>query len=134
LVAAFFYFTDAGSQMAEWFGKSLATIKEFFMPAIKGIKDAISAGDLTLAFEILWAQIKLTFAEGIKPLKDAWIDYVFFFKKEWIDAGAAIQSTWDTVETGIASGIVWLGEKTGVYTAEQAADSTGFWQATTATP
>jgi hypothetical protein len=121
LVAAFLYFTDAGSQMATWFGKTLATIKEFFMPAIQGIKDAISAGDITLAFEILWAQIKLTFSEGIKPLKELWIGYVFFLKEQWANAGAAIQSTWDTMETGIASGIVWLGERTGVYTKEQAA-------------
>jgi tape measure domain-containing protein len=121
LVAAFLYFTDAGSQMATWFGKTLATIKDFFMPAIKGIKDAITAGDITLAFEILWAQIKLTFSEGIKPLKELWIGYVFFLKEQWANAGAAIQSTWDTMETGIASGIVWLGERTGVYTKEQAA-------------
>jgi hypothetical protein len=122
LTAAFLYFTDAGSQMATWFGESLAKIKEFFMPAIKGIKDAITAGDITLAFEILWTQIKLTFSEGIRPLKELWIGYVFFLKEQWANAGAAIQSTWDTMETGIASGIVWLGEKTGVYTKEQAAD------------
>jgi tape measure domain-containing protein len=121
LVAAFFYFTDAGSQMATWFGKTLATIKEFFMPAIQGIKDAITAGDITLAFEILWAQIKLTFFQGIKPLRDAWTDFVFFFKKVWIESSTVVQSTWDTVQTGIASGITWLAQKAGIYTAEQAA-------------
>jgi hypothetical protein len=120
LVAAFLYFTDAGSQMATWFGKTLATIKDFFMPAIQGIKDAITAGDITLAFEILWAQIKLTFSEGIRPLKEFWIGYVFFFKEQWANAGASIKTTWNTMQTGIASGIVWLAQKTGVYTQEQA--------------
>jgi tape measure domain-containing protein len=121
LIVAFFYFTDAGSQMAVWFGKTLATIKDFFMPAIQGIKDAITAGDITLAFEILWAQIKLTFFQGIKPLRDAWTDFVFFFKKVWIESSTVVQSTWDTVQTGIASGITWLAQKAGIYTAEQAA-------------
>jgi hypothetical protein len=121
LVAAFLYFTDAGGTVVEWFGQAMATLKAFFLPAIQGIKDAITAGDITLAFEILWAQIKLTFSEGIKPLKELWIGYVFFLKEQWANAGAAIQSTWDTMETGIASGIVWLGERTGVYTKEQAA-------------
>jgi hypothetical protein len=122
LVAAFFYFTDAGGKMVEWFGQAMATLKAFFMPAIQGIKDALAAGDITLAFEILWAQIKLTFLQGIKPLRDAWTDFVFFFKKMWIESSTTIQSTWDTVQTGIASGITWLAQKAGIYTVEQAAD------------
>jgi hypothetical protein len=121
LVYAFFHFTDAGGQMVEWFGQAMATLKEFFMPAIQGIKDALTAGDITLAFEILWAQIKLTFSEGIKPLRIAWNDFVFFFKKVWIESSTTVQSTWDTMQTGIASGITWLAQKAGVYTVEQAA-------------
>jgi tape measure domain-containing protein len=122
LIAALLYFTDAGGQMVEWFGQAAATIRQFFLPAIQGIKDALKAGDITLAFEILWAQIKLTFFQGIKPLRDAWTDFVFFFKKVWIETSTVVQSTWDTMQTGIASGITWLAQKAGIYTAEQAAD------------
>jgi hypothetical protein len=121
LVAAFLYFTDAGGTVVEWFGQAMATLKAFFMPAIQGIKDAITAGDITLAFEILWAQIKLTFFQGIKPLRDGWNDFVFTFKKVWIESSTVVQSTWDTMQTGIASGITWLAQKAGIYTVEQAA-------------
>jgi hypothetical protein len=121
LVAAFIYFTDTGGAMVDWFGQALATLKDFFMPAIQGIKDALAAGDITLAFEILWAQVKLTFFQGIDPLRKAWNDFVFFFKKVWIESSTTVQSTWDTVQTGIASGITWLAQKAGVYTVEQAA-------------
>jgi hypothetical protein len=120
LIAAFLYFTDAGSQMATWFGDALASIKELFMPAIKGIKDALAAGDITLAFEIVWAQIKLAFSEGIRPLKEMWIGFIFLFKEQWANASAKVQSIWDTMETGIAKGIVWLGQKAGVYTKDEA--------------
>jgi tape measure domain-containing protein len=121
LVAAFFYFTDAGGKMVEWFGQAMATLKEFFMPAIQGIKDAITAGDITLAFEILWAQIKLTFFQGIKPLRDAWIDYVFFFKYIWTETVAGVQSAWTMATSYMAKELTWLGQKVGLYTEEQAA-------------
>jgi hypothetical protein len=121
LVAAFIYFTDSGGAMVDWFGQALATLKDFFMPAIQGIKDALAAGDITLAFEILWAQIKLTFFQGIKPLRDAWIDYTFFFKYIWTQTVAGVQSAWTMATSYMAKELTWLGNKVGLFTDEQAA-------------
>lgn len=78
LVAAttgFVRFSTLGQQAMEGlkdgFGSLLATAQEAF----KGIADALRAGDISLAAQILWAGLKVEFLKGLNFLRSAWADW-----------------------------------------------------------
>lgn len=84
--AALLHWTGAGAIALEWFGRQWASLMELIKPAIDGIKNALGAGDLQLAVKIAWAQIRLSWAEGIAPLQEAWAGFVFEFKSVFAEA------------------------------------------------
>jgi TP901 family phage tail tape measure protein len=102
LGAAVLHWTGVGGKMVAWFGEQWKNLVDHIQPAIDGIKNAIAAGDIELAFKIMWAQIQLTFAEGIQPLSEMWIGFATFFKTTWIEAIAFIGRTWNDATSGLA--------------------------------
>lgn len=103
LGAAILKFTGAGSTALGWLGERFAALKDAAAVAFKGIGDALAAGDIALAGQILWQSLKIQFMSGINKLKDMWADWgtalmevyrgvVFGLGGIWIDALAGIQS------------------------------------------
>lgn len=68
--------TGAAGKVVQWFGRQWSALVEFVKPAIDGIVAAIEAGDMNLAFEIAWAQIKLTFSEGTGFIRNIWNEMI----------------------------------------------------------
>lgn len=119
LYAVTMYYAGGGGLLMDWFGKQFEALKEHVKPAIEGIKNALKAGDIQLAFDILWVQIKLSFAEGIRPLRKAWEDYAYFFKHVWEEATFATEKAWNTRTNNMAQNITSIMQKLGYYTEEQ---------------
>jgi polyhydroxyalkanoate synthesis regulator phasin len=119
LYAAHQDYAASGAVSMEWFGRQFEALKTHVKPAIEGIKNALKAGDLQLAFEILWVQIKLSFAEGIQPLRKAWEDYAYFFKHVWNEASYSVESAWNTRTNNMAQNITSVMQKLGYYTEEE---------------
>lgn len=99
--AAVVYFGEYGGSILEWFGGRWDALKEHFAPAIQGMKDAIKAGNLKLAFDILWAQVKLSFAQGIQPLREMWSALVLFFKTDLMKMGDNLVQLYDQSVAGL---------------------------------
>lgn len=79
--AAFLTFTDTGRWMAETlmndFGTAFGTVKD----TIRGVTDALKAGEFRLAGEIAMTGLKLAFFEATKSIHAVWIQ----FNKKLID-------------------------------------------------
>lgn len=80
LAAVFGWFSGVGQRafqaLRDYFGELLKTAKE----TVGGVVDALSSGDLPLAVDIAMAGIKLAFAQGIKPLKELWLEFSTFIR------------------------------------------------------
>lgn len=117
--AAILYFSGAGGQAVSWFTQQWAKLKDYMQPAIDGIKDALAAGDIQLAFKILWVQIQLSFLEGTKGCQEIWTGFVWSFKKSWIEGSSGVQSVWQKAVMSMAAGFAWFGKLAGMYSQDQ---------------
>jgi len=75
--------TGLVSEAVKLFGEMWDDLIDHVQPAIKGIKDALAAGDILLAVKILWTEIQILFAAGIRPLRILWADFVFAFNDQF---------------------------------------------------
>ncbi len=67
--------TTAGAQALAFLGNAFDTLKGDAQTAFGGIADALKAGDIALAGEILWATLQLEFARGIALVTGLWNDF-----------------------------------------------------------
>lgn len=75
LTAWFLTSTKAGGQALQWLGRQFEDLKEVATLAFRGISDALSAGDIKLAGQILWAALRVEFIKGTNFLKAIWADW-----------------------------------------------------------
>ena len=94
LVAGLLYQLDAGGKSLDWFKGKWQSLITYLGPAIQGIKDALAADDITLAFEIAWVQIKLVWAKGIQSLTDTWHGFNSLVGNATINGLSAVELTW----------------------------------------
>jgi len=117
--AAFLKWSEAGQAVYQSlslnFGKLLAWVQEVF----GAITDAMSAGDMQLAAEVMWAGIKVAWTKGIGWVLGMWGEVAFgvldtcnFLWTEMIDGfwGAVDQivDSWKWLEKSFAKGIGWV--------------------------
>ncbi|MEW4451288.1 phage tail tape measure protein [Bremerella sp. JC817] len=68
LAAAVIYFSGLGSWMAKQIGTAFTYLKETIGPVLAGLQAALKSGDWELAAKILWAGIKIVFADAMATL------------------------------------------------------------------
>lgn len=88
--AAFAYFSDAGRT-------AFAGLRDTATETLGGIADAMEAGDLQAAAEVLWAGIKLAWAQGIAAIKGMWAELTATIAK-------AMASLWEALDALVAEG------------------------------
>ena len=93
-VAAVVYSGAAGDAL-EWLRGQFGRLKDFTTKVIGGITDALAAGDIGLAAEILWLTLKLVWQKGVAALNQVWLEAKRFFigtvQKMWYGALALSQ-------------------------------------------
>ncbi len=105
LGAYFLFATDAGDKALTFLGQKFGELKSIASDAIGGIGDALKAGDLGLAAEILWKSLKLAFIVGTEELRKIWFslkatiltamtDAFYGVLKLWTNVSASLQSLW----------------------------------------
>jgi tape measure domain-containing protein len=82
-LAALAIATGHGINLIGTFGEAWKALSDYLRPTVQGIKDAIQARDLSLAFEIGWAQIKKSFYEFSRDLTQGWYDTNFTLRTAW---------------------------------------------------
>ncbi|QKK08479.1 MAG: phage tail tape measure protein [Planctomycetota bacterium] len=85
-----------------WLRDQFGRLREFVGKVIGGIADALAAGDITLAAEILWLSLKLVWQRGVAELNKVWLRARAFFvgtaQKMWFGALAAAQQVLHALE------------------------------------
>ncbi|MCJ7545027.1 MAG: hypothetical protein MUP47_10800, partial [Phycisphaerae bacterium] len=103
--AAFVIASGAGSKALSWLGERFRDLRDVALEAWSGIADALAAGDIPTAAQILWAALKLEWVKGRQSLegvwrgaKDAFLDVFDAIKfggwALWADFVAGMQSMW----------------------------------------
>jgi hypothetical protein len=98
LGAYILFATNAGGQALAWLGERFDELKSFALTAFQGIKDALAAGDISLAAKILWLSLQVAWRTGIATLKGWWLEFKGWFLKVTDDifygAVAMIADAW----------------------------------------
>jgi len=71
--------TGAGGAALKWLGERFTELKEWVGKVVGGIADALAAGDIALAAEILWLALKVVWQQGIAWLNKLWLGAKEFF-------------------------------------------------------
>lgn len=100
--------------VADWIGRNKELI-DGITNWIGGMRDALSAGDLKLAGEILWAGLKVAWKAGIVEIEELWNKWGTSFQQAAIEAFYGVLQTandvWAQMRIGIAGITSYLTEK-----------------------
>jgi hypothetical protein len=118
LVGAVFYLSNGFSVVGDFVGQvfgnmvtqavgAVADIKG----AIGGIGDAMAAGNLQLAGEILWAGLRVVWFRGVTALRNMWTDFTTTMAQAFTAVEVSIRDGFWAMLDGIASGILWVVEQ-----------------------
>ncbi len=80
------YASGLGGKALEWLGQRFTDLSEFASQAFAGISDALAAGDIALAAQILWLSLKIAWIKGVQVLESVWLSFRNFFIKIAYDA------------------------------------------------
>ncbi len=72
LIAGVAGYVVYASGALEWFGEAWHTLSTVAMKALGGIRDALMAGDLKAAMQVLWTGLNLIWTRGVTQLTAAW--------------------------------------------------------------
>lgn len=96
-------YTDAGGQALSWLMERFGELRAFVGRVVGGIGDALAAGDIALAAEVLWLGLKVAWERGVAELNAVWLQARAFFvgnaQKMWYGALAAAQVVLHALET-----------------------------------
>jgi hypothetical protein len=97
-VAAFLKFTDAGKTVIKTLMGGFSQLGSEIATTFRGIADALAAGEIKLAAEVLWSFLQLQWAKGIAFLKMKWAEFKDYFIRIGVEAFhgvvAAVASVW----------------------------------------
>lgn len=85
-------------------GDEFSGFKKRALSAWGGIRDAIAAGDLGLAFKIVTLALKAEFIRLVGVLKSKWNSFVGFFAKIWTNVVFGLSAVMTNAWAGIQSG------------------------------
>lgn len=103
---AFLTYTDAGQSALASLGASFAGLTATATEAFTGIANALKAGDIALAGEILWVALKIEFQKGINFLNALWADWGVAFAQVFADASFTISGLMIDLSSGLEA--IWV--------------------------
>lgn len=123
--------TGVAGDALDWLGEQFGRLRDRATKVVQGIADALAAGDVALAAEILWLSLKLVWQKGVAALNSVWLSARNFFittaQKMWFGALAAAQIVWHALE------VAWI-ETTSFMSKTWTRFTTGFkkiWESAT---
>lgn len=139
LGVALLKWTGAGGQALDWLGDRFRDLLGFVDRVAGGVRDALMAGDIRLAAEILWLTLKLIWQKGMDALNVVWTAGlgVWFgalaavqqamhgLEVAWIEVTAFLSKTW----TGFTSGFRRVWETATAFVAKRMLEIQGLFDA-----
>ncbi|MCC5786695.1 MAG: hypothetical protein JJU33_08350, partial [Phycisphaerales bacterium] len=96
-------YTSLGGQAVGWLMDRFGELRAFVGRVAGGIADALAAGDIALAAEVLWLGLKVAWQRGVNALNAVWLEARAFFvgmaQKMWFGALAAAQIVLHALES-----------------------------------
>lgn len=122
--------SGAGSKSLAWLGEQFQALKSTAASAWQGIANALAAGDIALAAEILWLSLKLAWQKGIKWLTDKWIAFQETFgavaTEAWYGLAKILTKAWAGLQQAWAEVAAFMGKTW----AKFAHGATSVWRST----
>ena len=118
LAGYFLYASGTMGNAMDWLKDQFADLYSFVGDTFQGIADAIMAGDLSAAFEVVMSAVKLVWLKATNWLLDKWYAVKYGIQEVWanttywiaekfVEATAAIQKTWASLVAGLKA--MWSG-------------------------
>ena len=102
LGVAILYYTGAGGEAITWLSERFGQLRAFVGRVAGGIADALVAGDIQLAAQILWLGLQVAWKRGVAALNEVWLGARNFFittaQKMWYGALAVAQTVFHALE------------------------------------
>jgi TP901 family phage tail tape measure protein len=105
LGAYFIYSSGIAGEAIEYLKGVFETLKADTLKAFGAIANALAAGDITAAANVLWTYLKLQWIKGTTYLKGVWADFTSYLSDVWGDTAYAIGDVLISALSGLAS--VW---------------------------
>lgn len=93
--------TENGGKLLDWLSGKFNTLAETAKTAFGGIADALAAGNIALAAQILWAGLKLAWAQGTQELQAKWSQFKAGLVKTAVQAFYGVLSAWAIAQGGL---------------------------------
>jgi TP901 family phage tail tape measure protein len=87
---AFFQFSGTAGISIEMLKETFGPLAERATAAFASIKDALNAGEYSLAAKLLWLSLKEAFLTGILPLREAWVGFSQVFLEVYNDMASSV--------------------------------------------
>jgi len=100
--------TTSGRQALGMLGRGFETLRGDAVDAWTGIADALAAGNIALAAQVVWATLKLEWERGTSFLLNVWDAGIAGFAKLFTSAWYGIQDVFWNVVDGIADAWDWV--------------------------
>jgi hypothetical protein len=105
VIAALLLFTDTASKVATFAKGVFTEIKDVALSAFGGIADALMAGNIILAANILWTALKLLWAEGTTWLLNKWTDWKASVAVVFLELVNGIKVMWNELQGFLSTAI-----------------------------
>jgi len=94
LGAAILKYTDIGKRALNALAERFEPLVDAAKEAFGAIKNALMAGDIKAAANVLWTGLKLLWSKGVGWLKGIWHDFVYDLQDAWAILTNALASAW----------------------------------------
>ena len=105
LGAYFLYSTGIAGKAVEYLGSVFEVLKAETLAAFGAIANALAAGDITAATDVLWSYLKLQWIKGTTFLQTKWAEFTQYIADVWADSAYAIGDVLIGALSGLAG--VW---------------------------
>ena len=90
-----------------WLGESFDGLSQDFGEVFDAMKNALAAGDITAAAQVLWAFLKLEWTKGVNYINGVWLDAKTFALETWSSVGFSIAETFETAFGAVDEAWAW---------------------------
>jgi TP901 family phage tail tape measure protein len=106
LAAGILVYTGAAGKALAWLGDRFTELGQFASDAMKGVAEAMLAGDVKLAAEILWTSLKVVWQTGVNALNRVWLTIKTSFTQVLVGTLQGAQAAWTRFNSSLTE--TWI--------------------------
>lgn len=103
VAGSFLYFSGVGGDVVQYLIDAFGQLRDWVGEVVGAIGNALAAGDIKAAAEVLWASLQVVWTKGVgtlqealRPFYDGWVNLVAGVRTVWEQATRFIVDSWIT--------------------------------------